>query len=120
MILYIAGPMTHLPDYNRPVFNAAETRLQAAGYTTLNPARTVLGPDATWQEYMHVGLRQVLDADGIALLPDWERSRGAKLEEHVATALGKPTEPLHYWIEHPSTPEDDLAIYPLGTIGGEG
>lgn len=103
MILYIAGPMTHLPDYNRPAFNRAEERLRAAGYETLNPARTDLGPDATWADYMHAGIRQVLDADAIALLPDWDRSRGAKLEVHVADALSKPTAPVAAWL----SPEDN-------------
>lgn len=115
--LYIAGPMTHLPDYNRHNFNAAERRLRAAGYDVLNPARTDLGPDATWAGYMDLAIRQVLDADGIALLPGWERSRGANLEVHIAEQLGKRWTSVWQWLRE--TGNDD-AIYPLGTIGGEG
>ena len=39
MIVYIAGPMTGLPDLNYPAFNAAEEALTAAGHAVLNPAR---------------------------------------------------------------------------------
>jgi hypothetical protein len=35
--LYIAGPMTGIPDSNYPAFNQAEIELRAAGYDVLNP-----------------------------------------------------------------------------------
>jgi hypothetical protein len=38
------------------------------------------------------------DADGIALLPGWERSRGANLERHVALALELPVETIDTWL----------------------
>jgi Domain of unknown function (DUF4406) len=37
---------------------------------------------------MRVALTQMLTCDAVALLPDWHLSRGAKLENDIATQLG--------------------------------
>jgi len=37
--IYIAGPMSGLPEFNYPAFFAAAEQLTAAGYDVLNPAR---------------------------------------------------------------------------------
>ena len=39
MRIYISGPMTNHPDFNRPAFDAAEKRLTAQGYFVINPHR---------------------------------------------------------------------------------
>lgn len=36
--IYIAGPMTGLPEFNRPNFHLMATRLEKEGYSVLNPA----------------------------------------------------------------------------------
>lgn len=36
--IYIAGPMTGYPDYNRAAFNAKASELMAEGHIVLNPA----------------------------------------------------------------------------------
>ena len=38
MKTYIAGPMTGLPEFNRPAFNAAAKEIAASGHVPLNPA----------------------------------------------------------------------------------
>jgi hypothetical protein len=88
VIVYIAGPMTGLPDLNYPAFNAAEEALTAAGHAVLNPARngTIVGSNA-WQQYMRLSIAQVLQAEAVALLPGWVNSRGALLERRIAKAL---------------------------------
>ena len=88
MIVYIAGPMTGLPENNYPAFNAAEEALTAAGHAVLNPARngTIVGSNA-WQQYMRLSIAQVLQAEAVALLPGWVNSRGATLERRIAKAL---------------------------------
>lgn len=43
--IYIAGPMTGYPDYNRAAFNAKASELMAEGHIVLNPA-VLLGVSA--------------------------------------------------------------------------
>lgn len=100
--LYIAGPMTGIPDYNYPAFNQAETDLRAAGYDVLNPVASeehnTTGTTQTWQWYMRHALAMVIQADGVALLPGAQNSRGAALERHVAEALELPVKALAEWL----------------------
>lgn len=97
--LYVAGPMTGLPDFNYPAFHGAAAVLRRNGFVVLNPAETAGGDQTqTWEWYLRHALRQVTESDGIATLDGWWRSRGARLEVHVATALGMPVEPVGHWI----------------------
>lgn len=94
--IYIAGPMSGLPEYNYPAFHAAEARLKAAGYETLNPANN---PEQdSWEGYMRAAIAQVVQADGIAYLPGSYSSRGARLELRLAEDLRMKTAPLDSWI----------------------
>ena len=101
--LYVAGPMSHLPKYNYPAFTNAATRLGLLGYDTLNPVdaeghNPTPGVPQEWDWYMRHALRMVLKADGVAVLPGWECSRGARLEVDVAHALRLPVLPVDAWI----------------------
>ena len=101
MKLYIAGPMTGLPDFNYPAFFAAAKDLRARGYGPINPARVrsnVVKPPTTWLDFMRHSLRDIADADGIATLPGWRASRGASLEVDIARRLELPVRPVQDWI----------------------
>lgn len=96
MRLYIAGPMSGLPDYNYPAFHAAEAGLRAAGHETLNPATN---PEQdSWEGYMRAAIAQVIQAEAIAFLPGSHNSRGARLELNLADALGMEARPLNEWL----------------------
>ena len=92
MKIYIAGPMTGLPDYNRPEFNKLAKKFKGLGYVVLNPA--VLPDGLEYREYMAITLKMVEVCDIVALLPGWENSKGAQLEKHHAEVWGKLIE---YW-----------------------
>lgn len=100
MKVYIAGPMTGLPDFNYPAFFAAEKALREAGCEPINPARTQ-GREGceTWQDFMRAALRDIADADGIALLPGWHNSRGAAMEYRIGNDLGVHVARLDEWLE---------------------
>lgn len=103
MKLYIAGPMTGLPDYNLPAFAAVEAELVECGYEVLNPGRHGADDVANGQVrgrgyYMRLGLSDVLRADGVAVLPGWERSRGAICEVQVARELDLPVQTVPSWV----------------------
>jgi Asp-tRNA(Asn)/Glu-tRNA(Gln) amidotransferase A subunit family amidase len=85
---YIAGPISSNPDGYRAEFAAAAEKLKAQGWEVVNPAENP--PEPSWEAYMKVSLRQLVDCDGVALLKGWERSEGASWEESVAKRLKMP------------------------------
>jgi hypothetical protein len=86
---YIAGPMTGIPEFNYPAFNDMAARLRARGIRVANPAEnTCQFENPTWQDWMRMGIQQLMECDEILLLPGWEASRGARLERQVAEAFG--------------------------------
>jgi nucleoside 2-deoxyribosyltransferase len=91
MRVYIAGPMTGLPDFNYPAFHAEAARLRELGYRVSNPAENQA--QVNWQYYMRAAIRMMLLCDAVALLPNWKQSRGALIEHGIAIALGIPARP---------------------------
>jgi len=109
MKVYIAGPMTGRELYNFPAFDEAADRWRALGHEVTTPADITRGE---WQrkhwrafdpasdrceygdpllcELFALDLAAVCEADEIALLPGYEKSKGARLEIAVAMQLGKP------------------------------
>lgn len=98
MKLYLSGPMTGIPGHNSAVFYEAEKMLRSAGYEVVNPARVVIGPNATWLTYMRNAMKEIADVDGIAQLEDWHKSHGARLEASWASSLGIPAVGIGVWI----------------------
>ena len=92
--IYIAGPMSGLPDYNYPAFNAAAEQLRAAGWVVENPAENEPPACGTWAGWMRLGIAQLIRCDAVALLPGWSTSRGAMLEHYIALQLGLRFYPL--------------------------
>ncbi len=87
-MIYIAGPMTGLPDYNRPAFYEAAKSWEEQGYAVLNPAVPDKSlDDSDWVGYMRRSLQNLLVCDKVVFLPGWELSRGARLEHQIAQAL---------------------------------
>jgi hypothetical protein len=95
--VYLAGPMTGIPEFNYPAFHEAAKKLRTAGFTVINPAE--VNPDTTlsWEECMKRDLVELMKCGMVAVLPDWHKSRGARLEVHVAASLG-------------------MAVHPVGTL----
>ncbi|MEQ6437201.1 DUF4406 domain-containing protein [Comamonas sp. w2-DMI] len=87
--IYIAGPMTGLPQSNYPAFHAAAAVLRSQGHHVENPAENPVPPcGGSWLGYMRMSLRQIADCDCIYMLPGWRNSRGARIEHGLAMDLG--------------------------------
>ncbi len=99
MKVYLAGPMRGLPDWNFPAFEEARNRWRSRGHQVFCPAAifSTLGYEThTGEDRGHclqaiqIDLACIYAAEAIALLPGWEKSRGATVEVSVAQFLSLP------------------------------
>jgi hypothetical protein len=93
----ISGKITGDPYY-AVKFKSAEYPLTKAGYLAVNPCLAVPANCESWTEAMRLALREMLVCDGVALLPDWKKSKGAKIEERLAREVGIPVKPIEEWL----------------------
>jgi hypothetical protein len=94
LTLYLCGRITGDDDY-RDKFLNAENELYEAGFHPVNPA--VVISDANWNHAMRKAVSLMLQCDGIAVLPDWKKSKGAKIEVALARGIGIPVKPIGEW-----------------------
>lgn len=105
--IYIAGPMSGLPDFNFPAFFAAQAKLEADGWTVFNPAakeqeakldpiavatgdaRAAIAKGFDFRECFTWDMEKVIEATAIFMLPGWVASPGATAEHAVAVAMKK-------------------------------
>ncbi len=105
--IYVAGPMRGYENYNYPAFDYRAKKLDEMGWSVINPAELdrnegkpmsdpmAFSPDTNYadHEFMRQALRRDMDAicddcTAIYMMANWEESRGAKAEWHLAKALG--------------------------------
>lgn len=97
--IYIAGPMSGIPDHNFPAFDDAAERFRSLGWHVVNPAEMErvskddrppdnipIRPDQ-YRVYMLRDLSAICSCTAIALLPGWEKSRGVKVELALARLI---------------------------------
>lgn len=92
--IYLAGPMSGLPDFNYPAFHAAAAQLRAQGHHVENPAENPMPVCGTWQGYMRLAVAQLATCDKVCLLPGWETSKGARVEFNLAIGMSLEIEAL--------------------------
>lgn len=91
--VYIAGPMTGLPDYNFPAFHAAAAAWRARGWGVFNPAAAFDGDQTKpYKDYVAYDMKLLRSCDAIAMLPGWDgpTARGSVWEREIALLFGLP------------------------------
>jgi hypothetical protein len=87
--------MTGLPRHNFPAFMRGAKRLRNKGYKVINPAEF---PNDEWTECLRRDLILMLFCcDKVAVLPNWQKSKGATLEVATAKKLYMPIHTVGYW-----------------------
>lgn len=92
--VYVAGPMSGLPNFNKDAFAAAAHQLNQLGFTAVNPFRDddvngdELAKGKTYESILAQSLSLLLTCDAIYLLDGWEKSHGAQIEYHLAQHQG--------------------------------
>lgn len=86
--VYIAGPMTGLPEFNFPAFNTMAATMRAEGWHVENPAEHGHVEGAEWADYLRHDIGRLGTCEAVLLLPGWSKSLGAMLERHIAEQLG--------------------------------
>lgn len=86
--IYIAGPMSGLPELNFPAFHAAAKALREQGHHVENPAEINADPKAQWLDCMRTDIARLVTCDAVLMLPGWQNSRGALVEHGLAVGLG--------------------------------
>ena len=111
MRLYLSGAMSGIDQGNVPAFAAAAMRLRAAGYEVVSPHELDgeidfdnIGEDGPlwWARCLVRDLAVIRNwAEGVAVLPGWEASRGAQLEVEQARVLEHPIRTVQGWVNQP-------------------
>ena len=101
--IYLCGPMTGVPQFNFPLFERVAIALRLQNFEIISPDElddpltrecSLKSPDGapgsgsnngqTWGDFLSRDVKIVADScDGVALLPGWEKSKGARLEAFV-------------------------------------
>lgn len=90
--------MRGLQDFGFPLFDMMAEQLRRAGYTVFSPAERdrqdgfneKTDTELSLDYYMSIDLPEVCRAErGVALLNNWAKSHGAKIEAFVAREVGK-------------------------------
>lgn len=94
--IYLSGPMTGIPEHNRPLFNVKAQELREAGYKVINPADF---KDHSWVICLTRDLIfMLLFCRKIATLPGWKKSNGGNLENYVGNKLKYKRHTVEYWL----------------------
>ena len=85
---YIAGKITGLPESEwKQNFEQAKKEVSELGFIPVSPIDLPHNHAKTWRDYMKEDLTALLTCDCIYLLENWESSRGAIIEFHLAVQL---------------------------------
>jgi hypothetical protein len=87
--VYISGPITGVDNLVvEYVFNKTEILLSSFGYIPVNPLKNGLPASATYEQHMKRDISLLLDCEYIYMVGVWKKSRGARLENQIADAVG--------------------------------
>ena len=87
MKIYISGQITGIEKEAFKLFEKAENKLIRLRDTVINPMKLNHNKNATWREYMTKDIDALMECEGIYMLKNWQKSKGAKIERLIAISF---------------------------------
>ena len=88
-IVYISGKISGLPVEEVKVkFKKASDHIISIGCLPSNPLNNGLTHSHSWEQHMRRDIEMLMSCDAIYMLSDWNDSKGATIEHHLAHDLG--------------------------------
>lgn len=87
-LIYISGPISGIPDYNKQPFELAKNILVDAGFKVVSPLDCI--PEKAnplYVDHIKADIIGMLQCEAIAFLPGWLDSPGSKTELTIAKSL---------------------------------
>lgn len=93
------GPVTGIENDNRDAFESARESLMATGaFDEVRIPHDYIPEGTCWSDAMRISVGNLVGFDAVAVLDGSERSRGARLERHVAREIGIECRTLSEWL----------------------
>ena len=90
MRYYLSGAITDQPNF-KEYFQKHEDELRHWGLCDIfNPASLDWLDDASWEVCMRYDIEKLMSCDILVLLPNWKKSKGAKVEADLCKKIGIP------------------------------
>jgi len=109
MLLYVSGPYTGEVESNIAQARKVAIALWEKGHAVicphLNTARMEQDCQATYDQFLAGDLMMIARCDGMVMAPNWEFSKGSKIEYEYAESLKLPV-----W-EYPDLPPDPRQLF---------
>jgi len=91
--VYLSGPITGKPNLNIDEFQKYEDKFKELNFEVVNPHKLHTEEETKrfgWHEFMRRDIKAMCDCDFVAVLNDWEKSKGANLEVYMARNVEMP------------------------------
>jgi nucleoside 2-deoxyribosyltransferase len=91
--VYLSGPITGIANGNIIEFQKYEDKFVGLNFEVVNPHKLHTKEETDnfkWHEFMKKDIKVLCECDFIAVLNDWEKSKGANLEVYIARNIQMP------------------------------
>ncbi|KKM73886.1 hypothetical protein LCGC14_1405950 [marine sediment metagenome] len=107
VLIYVSGPMTGQPNFNREAFEELRQYIESEpGYTAIIPGDgeeytvdelidMAAATPENREQWLRKDVEDILRCDEVWVLPGWEQSRGSTFEILIALELGIPVVTKH-------------------------
>lgn len=88
--VYISAPITGVDktESDKAFLRGIELACELGFDKIIDPRKNGLPKDAPWRKHMAADIARLVSCDAIILCRGWVKSRGCRLEHHIARELG--------------------------------